>query len=433
MGGAEDCSCGERRLGETFCPGVATTRILLLSNQDPEARADEPPLLTRVEGIGPADGGSRSDRLSPSPSRDPGQSSSRDARSSPPRDVPTALPGVREDGSEAAAAALRSALSRAPGVQVVHRSVLRPSEVTAAIGDHRPQVIFNLCEALNNDSRLEIAVAWMLERLALPFTGSPHFALRHCLHKHEASWILRRAGVPVPTTVRADSPDHIPEVAFPVIVKPEREDGSLCIEDASVVFDRRALRDRVALVIETCHQPALVQRFIDGREISVSLLGGPVPRVLPLGEIAFSGAGIGVPRILTWSSKWREASQEYTSSPSVAAVLRPNEARRFASVGRRAFEVLGLRDYGRVDLRVDRRGNPFVIDVNPNCDVSPEGGLSLAAARGGLSYEDLVWEIVRSAIRRGEGAFHVAGARGRRRRPVSFVRRAAPLAAASAL
>lgn len=102
-------------------------------------------------------------------------------------------------------------------------------------------------------------------------------------------------------------------------------------------------------------------------------------------------------------------------------------------MGRRAFEVLGLRDYGRVDLRVDRRGNPFVIDVNPNCDVSPEGGLSLAAARGGLSYEDLVWEIVRSAIRRGEGAFHVAGARGRRRRPVSFVRRAAPLAAASAL
>lgn len=423
---AEDCSCEERRVGETFCPGVATTRILLLSNQDPGARADEPPLLTRVEGIGSADDEPRPEDLPPSPPRDLGQSLSRDTRQSPRRDVPPALPRVREDGSEAAAAAVRSALSRAPCVQVVHRSVLRPSEVTAAIGDHRPQVIFNLCEALNNDSRLEIAVAWMLERLALPFTGSPHFALRHCLHKYEASWILRRAGVPVPTTVRADSPDHIPDVAFPVIVKPEREDGSRCIEDASVVFDRRALRDRVALVIEACRQPALVQRFIDGREISVSLLGGPVPRVLPLGEIAFSGAGLGAPRILTWSSKWRDASEEYTSSPSVAAVLRPNEARRFASVGRRAFEVLGLRDYGRVDLRVDRRGDPFVIDVNPNCDVSPQGGLALAAARGGLSYEDLVWEILRSAIRRAEGAFHVAGARGRRRRPVSFVRRPAP-------
>lgn len=303
--------------------------------------------------------------------------------------------------------------------------MLRPSEVTAAIGEHRPAVIFNLCEGLNNDSRLEIAVAWMFERLGLPFTGSPHFALRHCLHKYEASLILRRAGVPVPDTLRADSPDHLPDVAFPVIVKPEREDGSLCIETASVVFDRKTLRDRVALVIETCRQPALVQRYVDGREISVSLVGGPVPRVLPLGEIAFTSARSGAPRVLTFASKWHEESAEYLTSPSVAAVLRPAEARCFAGVGRRAFEVLGLRDYGRVDLRIDARGRPFVIDVNPNCDVSPQGGLSLAAQRGGLSYEGLVWEIVRSALRRKEGAFDVSGARGRRRR--RLVRSAPPL------
>ena len=326
---------------------------------------------------------------------------------------------------------MRAALSQAPGVQVLHRSVLRPSEVTAAIGEHRPDVIFNLCESLNNDSRLEMAGAWMLDRLALPFTGSPHFALRHCLHKYETSWLLRRAGVPVPTTVRADSPDHLPEIPFPAIVKPEREDGSLCIETGSVVFDRAALRDRVALVIETCKQPALVQRFIDGRELSVSLLGGPEPRVLPLGEIAFT-ASRGAPRVLTWASKWLETSAEYRTSPSVAAVLRPNEQRRFAAVGKRAFDVLGLRDYGRVDLRIDRNGRPFVIDVNPNCDVSREGGLMLAAARAGLTYEDLVWEIVRSAIRRSDGAFDVGGSRGRRRRPARFHSRPAPLAAGAA-
>ena len=376
---------------------------MLLSNQDPGARAEDPPLVRRVE------------RLGASPSE----------RESAPS-------GLREDGSEAAAASVRAALSVAPGVHVVHRSVLHPSEITAAIGDHRPHVVFNLCESLGGDSRLEIAAAWMLDRLALPFTGSPHFALRHCLHKHEASWILRRAGVPVPTAVRVDSPDRVPDVAFPVIVKPEREDGSLCIEHGSVVFDRASLRDRVALVIDTCKQPALVQRFVDGRELSVSLLGGPDPRVLPLGEIAFDDASRGAPRILTWSSKWRESSVEYRTSPSVAAVLRPNEQRRFASVGKRAFDVLGLRDYGRVDLRIDRQGNPFVIDVNPNCDVSRGGGLSLAARRCGLRYEDLVWEIVRSAIRRSDGAFDVGGSRGRRRRPVRAHRPRAPFAGASA-
>jgi D-alanine-D-alanine ligase len=323
---------------------------------------------------------------------------------------------------------VRWALSRAPGVRVLHRSVLRPSEVTAAIGEDRPHVIFNLCEALNNDARLEIAVAWMLERLGLPFTGSPHHALRHCLHKYEASLILRRAGVPVPATFRVDGPDQLPEVAFPVIVKPEREDGSLCIEAGSVVFERRTLRDRVAHVIEVCRQPALVQRYVHGREISVSLLGGPDPRVLPLGEISFSAQETCAPRVLTFSSKWHESSPEYQRTPSVAAVLRPAEARRFAAVGRRAFDVLGLRDYGRVDLRVDELGRPFVIDVNPNCDVSPEGGLSLAAQRAGLSYEGLVWEILRSAIRRGDGAFDVASSRGRRRRPTRAPRRPALLA-----
>ena len=408
---------------------MATTRILLLSNQDPEARAEDPPLVTRVESFG-------GDDTPIAPRRTTHHT--HDIRSSLPSDAPRATPPfeprrlAREDGSEAAAASVRAALSKAPGVQVLHRSVLRPSEVTAAIGEHRPSVIFNLCESLNNDSRLEMAVAWMLDRLALPFTGSPHFALRHCLHKYEASWILRRAGVPVPTTVRADSPDHIPDVAFPVIVKPEREDGSVCIERGSVVFDRASLRDRVALVIETCKQPALVQRFIHGRELSVSLLGGPDPRVLPLGEIAFNDAACGAPCVLTWASKWRESSAEYRTSPSVAAVLRPNEVRRFAAVGKRAFDVLGLRDYGRVDLRIDPQGHPFVIDVNPNCDVSPVGGFALAAARGGLSYEDLVWEIVRSAIRRGDGAFDVGGSRGRRRLPARVRQRPAPLAAAGA-
>jgi D-alanine-D-alanine ligase len=328
----------------------AETRILLLSNRDQQDLPEEPPL-------GP-------------------------------------------HASFPVAARVFAALAGTPGVRLAHRTVFHPSEVLAAIGDHRPHVVFNLCEALGGDSRLEVHAAWLFERLGLPFTGSPYHALRHCLYKVEANQILARAGVRVPATVRVDCPDRIPKVPFPVIVKPEREDGSIGIECSSVVYDMCSLRDRVACVIETLRQPAVVQRYVHGRELAVALLGGPLPRVLPPGEIAFDGLPSGHPHILTFASKWDEGSAECRGTVPVPAVLRPPELRRVVGIGRRAFEVLGLRDYGRVDVRLDERGVPYVIDVNPNCDLSEHGGLALAAGRGGLSYAGLVWEILRSALRR---------------------------------
>jgi D-alanine-D-alanine ligase len=228
-------------------------------------------------------------------------------------------------------------------VRVAHRPVFRPSEVLAAIGDHRPDVVFNLCEALGGDSRLEVHAAWLLDRLGLPFTGSPYHALRHCLYKVEANQILARAGVRVPATVRVDSPDHIPKVTFPVIVKPEREDGSTGIGHESVVNDRPELREQVACVIETYRQPAVVQRYIHGRELAVSLVGWTAPRVLPPGRSS--------------STSYRKVTRTSSHSPRngirrpssrspplpVPAVLRPPELRRvrridssvlFASRGR---------------------------------------------------------------------------------------------------
>lgn len=356
----------------------AETRILLLSNRDqkevlaPALPAEDPPLGERGAAKAP-----------------------------------------REDSVAPVAARVFATLAGAHGVRVAHRTVFHPSEVVAAIGDYRPSVVFNLCEALGGDSRLEVHAAWLLERLGLPFTGSPFHALRHCLYKVEANHILARAGVSVPATVRVDSPDRIPRVVFPVIVKPEREDGSLGIERDAVVYEMRSLRDRVAELIETLKQPAVVQRYIPGREIAVSLLGWPLLRVLPPGEILFGGLPQGHPHILTFSCKWRSESIECAGTPSVPAVLRPPELRRIAAIGRRAFEVLGLRDYGRIDVRLDERGVPYVIDVNPNCDLSDGGGFSLAAARGGFTYDGFIWEILTGALRRRADSVELFASRGR--------------------
>ena len=150
----------------------------------------------------------------------------------------------------------------------------------------------------------------------------------------------------------------------------------------------------------------------------MSLLGWPVPRVLPPGEIVFEALPEGHPPILTFSSKWHADSVDWQCAKSLAAVLRPPDLRRIAALGRRAFEVLGLADYGRVDVRLDDRGTPYVIDVNPNCDISEDGGFGLAAARAGLSHSEALWEILRSALRRKTDISVLFASRGRASRSI---------------
>ena len=233
----------------------------------------------------------------------------------------------------------------------------------------------------------------------------------------EANHILAELGFVSPRP-SASIALFMPPVTFPVIVKPEREDGSIGICRESVVYDPCRLREQIAYVVETYKQPAVVQSYVPGREFAVSLLGWPVPRVLPPGEIVFDALPEGHPPILTFSSKWHADSIDWQCAKSLAAVLRPPELRRVAAIGRRAFEVLGLADYGRVDVRLDDHGTPYVIDVNPNCDVSEESGFGLAAGRAGLTYSDVVWEILRSALRRKNDISVLFASRGRASRTI---------------
>ncbi len=275
----------------------------------------------------------------------------------------------------------------------------------SAIGAFAPDVVFNLCESLSGDARFEPLLPMLLEHAAIAYTGSPPLTLGLALDKHKAKAVLRGAGVPTPDAVCLTSPD-VSAVAlpFPLFVKPSREDASVGISAQSVVRDRAELGRQVAAVIARYRQPALVERFIEGREIYVSMLGrrnGDVD-LLPLHEIDFSEMPSGQPHIVSYAAKWEEASAEYRGTKPVRCTDLPDvAAARIASVARAAFAAMELRDYGRLDIRLAADGTPYVIDVNPNCDLSEaSGGFARAGRAAGLGYDEIIRRIVSLASQR---------------------------------
>jgi len=268
-----------------------------------------------------------------------------------------------------------------------------------------PAVVFNLCESIRGDNRFESLLPLLLDLEGISYTGSGAFPLSLALHKDKAKEVLRARGVPTPAAVLLDNPDTSRvTLDFPLIVKPAREDASVGICSASVVRGRQALDDRVQYVLAHYRQPVLVEQYIEGREICVALLERPGdrPQVFPFFEIDFSDMPSDRPRIVSFEAKWVEDSVEYRGTRPVRCEgMSPALRTRLAETALAAFEAVGLRDYARVDIRLAPDGVPYVIDVNPNCDLSDlAGGFSKAARAAGLSYEDVVLRLVDLALSR---------------------------------
>lgn len=269
----------------------------------------------------------------------------------------------------------------------------------------RPELVFNLCEGLGGDSAFEFLIPGLLEAEGIPYTGSRPVALMTCLDKVRTKQVLAFHGVPTPRfqVIEPGDPYAIDaSLAMPLIVKPAREDASLGIDAASVVTSESAARRRVAYVHDLYRQPALLEEYVEGREFNVTVLGAEEPRTLPLAEIDFGGLPDGHPRICSYEAKWMEESPIYTGTPSVCpAPDVPEElGEQIARVARRAYLLMGCLDYGRVDMRVTASGQPYVLEVNPNPDLSPDAGLTKAARAAGLGHRGLVQAIVESAIER---------------------------------
>ncbi|GMU58755.1 MAG: hypothetical protein AMXMBFR34_05180 [Myxococcaceae bacterium] len=328
---------------------------------------------------------------------------------------------ARED-VERVASAMHGVLTQAGHVVDLVPVERDLSAVADALQRRRADLVVNLCESLNGDSRGEMLVPGLLDLLGVHYTGNSAFTLALALHKNKAKELLRARGVPTPDFWLLESTDALKNVdlPWPLIVKPSREDASMGIDFDSVVSDRRALSRAVDRVRRTFKQPALVERYVKGREIYVPLLGRPLV-ALPLTEIRFGGVFTGRLPVLTYRAKWQADSDECRDSPSVAARLPPKLEARCVEVATAAFEALEGRDYGRVDLRLDEDGQPWVIDINPNCDLHPQAGFARAAQAAGHSFAELALHLVDLAWERRNG-----DQASRRTRPAAARRAAQP-------
>jgi D-alanine-D-alanine ligase len=285
---------------------------------------------------------------------------------------------------------------------VAHEEVKDPPDVERAVRAHVPDVVFNLCETLGGGSESELVVPRILEDLRVAFTGNDSSCLRRCMRKLDTSELLRLAAVTVPATFAVETDrdcEALPPWVYPVIVKPDCEDGSLGIDADSVAGDAEAVR-RVVERLRARGLRSIAQQYVEGREIAIALLGAPLSPLSP-GEVLFDeGAFAGRARILTYASKWDEGTVDYRATRSVGAELGSAELACVTETAIRPAAAVEKRDYGRVDMRVDPIGRAFVIDVNPNCDLSDDGGFMRAARRSGLTRDDVVDTLVRSALAR---------------------------------
>jgi len=260
-------------------------------------------------------------------------------------------------------------------------------------------LVFNLFEGFCGQPETETLVPEVLAKLGVPYTGCPATALTLALDKVESKQVMRAAGISTPD-FQLLTPETLSRfnLRYPCIVKPRNEDASHGLSQDSVVSDFAALARQVTKVYQLYGGGALVEEFIDGRELNVTVLGDSNSMALPVSEITYS-LPEGMPRILTFAAKWVPESRYFQGTKTTCPALISLAAQHCAAeTALRVLRLLGSRGYARVDMRLDKEGELNVIEVNPNPDISPGSGAVLQAEAAGMSYTQFIKKIIETAL-----------------------------------
>ena len=260
--------------------------------------------------------------------------------------------------------------------------------------------VFNLCDGFNGSNKDAILILKLIEQLGFSHTGSSAKTTAVCINKQLTKTILKNYNIPTPSYQIFAKPGLPYKHGFPAIVKPSCDDGSMGIDSQSVVNSNNDLMERVEMILNRYHQPVLVEKYIAGREFSVSLWGNQEIEVLPITEMDYSDIADPLKHILSYESKWEPDSYFYQNIHAhCPARLTAIEEKRIKETAIRAYQVLKLRDFGRMDIRYFD-GIPYIIDVNEIPDLGPDSGFPNAANHGGYDYISMLEHILNLAIKR---------------------------------
>ena len=300
--------------------------------------------------------------------------------------------------------AVRSAILEA------HEEVLMieaDEEAYARLRSVKPDIVFNMAEGLWGESR-ESQMPSMMEMLRIPYTGSAPLALALCLNKARAKEVLSHYSIPTPRFVVTEDAAFEVEryLNFPVIVKPLYEGSSKGITNDSLLFDPAAFGPKVASLVEDYGQPALIEEYIDGREFTVAILGnGPDLRVLPIVEINYSSLPEGVNPIYSYEAKWiLDRPEKPLDIFTCPADTDERLSEAVETVAADAYRALDIKDWCRIDIRLDARGLPHVLELNPLpgilMDPKCNSCFPKAARAAGMSFSTLVNSVIEAARKR---------------------------------
>jgi len=299
--------------------------------------------------------------------------------------------------------AVRDALRERHNVEVVEAG---PGAVQQLI-DLRPDFAFNIAEGLHGVAR-EAQMPAVFELLQIPYLGSDPLTLALCLDKARTKEVLSYHGIPTAPFSAVTSMDAFEDVRvrFPAIVKPMHEGSSKGIYNSSVARNIEELEREVRTTLEVYRQPALIEEFLPGREFTVAIMGnGSEARALPIVEISFAALPEGMNPIYSYEAKWVWDSVENPLDIySCPAKLAPELEREIVSLSLRTYEALRCRDWTRVDLRLNSKGEPHVLEVNPLPGILPRpednSCFPKAARVAGMTYPQLINGVLDISLRR---------------------------------
>jgi D-alanine-D-alanine ligase len=278
-------------------------------------------------------------------------------------------------------------------------------QLVAGLRADRADLVFNLTERFRNVSALDFGVAALLEMLDIPYTGASAQGLILARDKALTKMVLAYHGLRIPHFMvcpRGAPVQRPSDIRFPLIVKPLDEDASVGISQSSVVREDQSLAERVTFIHDRHSTDAIVEEFIAGREIYVGVMGNDKPRALPPIEMVFGDGTDEESRIATFKVKW---SMKYRESRGIQNRLVTGWSKelmdRLSDVAIRAYQAAGLRDYGRIDIRLAHDDEVYIVEANPNPYLADGEDLAWAAEEAGFPYPQFIEKIAEMALARG--------------------------------